>query len=409
MAKIIIVGGSLGGLFAANLLRKNGHDVIILEKAIGSLDGRGAGIVTHDALMDTLETIGIGIDANIGVRVTSRVSLNEYGDTISEIPLEQTLTSWSRLYHLLKANFPDDRYLQGKSVVKINQTDTTVTIYCEDQSTYEADLVIASDGLRSAVRANLVPDIKPEYAGYVAWRGVCDENLLSKKTLNTLFNHFGFCLPQGEQILGYPVAGSGNNIHAGQRRYNFVWYRPASEDQELKNLLTDADGMYYPDGIPPLKVSWEHISNVRQTARKILAPQFAEILEKTALVFFQPIYDLRSDRVSFGRIALMGDASFVGRPHVGMGVTKAADDAMSIAQNITQYGANPSALIAYENERLEVGQLVIKRAQYLGKYMQSQNKSSNLADVQRSALTVMAETAVDITNLLQSKQVVPNN
>ena len=156
--------------------------------------------MTHDALMDTLETIGIGIDANIGVRVTSRVSLNEYGDTISEIPLEQTLTSWSRLYHLLKANFPDDRYLQGKSVVKINQTDTTVTIYCEDQSTYEADLVIASDGLRSAVRANLVPDIKPEYAGYVAWRGVCDENLLSKKTLNTLFNHFGFCLPQGEQI-----------------------------------------------------------------------------------------------------------------------------------------------------------------------------------------------------------------
>ncbi len=51
MARILIAGGSLGGLLAANLLLRDGHDVQVLEKAAGSLDGRGAGIVTHAALL----------------------------------------------------------------------------------------------------------------------------------------------------------------------------------------------------------------------------------------------------------------------------------------------------------------------------------------------------------------------
>ena len=55
MAKIIIVGGSLGGLLVGNLLRSKGHEVDILEKVPGSLDGRGAGIVPHPILIKALE------------------------------------------------------------------------------------------------------------------------------------------------------------------------------------------------------------------------------------------------------------------------------------------------------------------------------------------------------------------
>ncbi len=400
MAKIVVVGGSLGGLFVGNLLIKEGHDVIILEKVVGSLDGRGAGIVTHQNLIDALEASGIPIDDNLGVHVTDRVTLDVHGQTISKIQIEQILTSWSRLYHLLKENFPENRYLQGKSVSNVSQNADLVTILCEDGSSYTADLVIASDGLRSAVRSLVAPLIVPEYAGYIAWRGVCDEYMLSKKTRDSLFNYFGFGLMDGEQILGYPVAGNNNDIRVGQRRYNFVWYRSAPEHTTLKDLLTDADGEYYPTGIPPVKVSWKHISDMRQRARSVLAPQWAEVVEKTALVFFQPIYDVVSNQTAFGRVALMGDAAFVARPHVGMGVTKAADDASSIVRHIKTLGANANALKAYEKERIELGKKVIDRTLYLGKYMQDFNHHQSADAIINTANRVMSETAVDISELL---------
>lgn len=411
MAKILVIGGSLGGLFAANILLRQGHDVTLLEKAIGSLDGRGAGIVTHDALADALREAGIPIDDSLGVAVSKRVTLGVDGESLGEMPLPQILTSWSRLYHLLKEHFPSERYLQGKNVKTVSQDSNSVQVACEDGSTFQAELLIASDGIRSAVRAQVAPSIQPEYAGYIAWRGVCDESHLSNRTLETLFNYFGFCLPNGEQMLGYPVAGPGNDTRAGKRRYNFVWYRPASEDGELVKLLTDADGHHYPTGIPPLKVSWKHIAEMRTIARDILAPQYAEILEKTASPFLQAIYDVRSEQIVFGRIALMGDAAFVGRPHVGMGVTKAGDEAMVIARHIANLGATPAALDAYGNERLSLGQQVVARAQYLGRYMQAQGskgtRDSN--SLRRNAGTVMAETAIDISALLAQGKAVPES
>ena len=412
MAKIIVAGGSLGGLFVANMLLRQGHDVAILEKAFGSLDGRGAGIVTHDALAEALLIAGVPASESLGVQVEKRVTLGVDGECLDAMNLPQILTSWSRLYHLLKNQFPSERYLQGKTIVSLSQTDGAVKITCEDRSEYEAELLIASDGIRSGVRAQLAPTVQPEYAGYVAWRGVCDESVLSNYTLASLFNYFGFCLPSGEQMLGYPVAGSGNDTRAGKRRYNFVWYRPASASQELPNLLTDADGVNYPLGIPPAKVAWRHIAHMRATARTILAPQFAEITEKTPQPFFQAIYDLSSSQIAFNRVALMGDAAFVGRPHVGMGVTKAGDEARVIASCIETFGATPKALLAYQNSRLTLGQQVVKRAQYLGRYMQSQGKQSNSGEfhataIKRNANTVMSETAVDISQLLLEGKAVP--
>ena len=411
MAKILVVGGSLGGLFVANILLRQGHDVTLLEKTVGSLDGRGAGIVTHDALAEALRAAGVTVDETLGVPVNKRVTLGADGQSLGEMELPQVLTSWSRLYHMLKESFPSERYLQGKTVKSVTQDSHAVQVLCEDGSQYDAELLIASDGIRSAVRAQVAPQIQPEYAGYIAWRGVCDEACLSSNTLDTLFNRFGFCLPNGEQMLGYPVAGSGNDTRPGKRRYNFVWYRPASEQEELVSLLTDDDGHHYPTGIPPLKVSWKHIAHMRKVAQEILAPQYAEILEKTAAPFLQAIYDVRSEQIVFGRIALMGDAAFVGRPHVGMGVTKAGDEAIVIAKHIAAHGATPAALNAYSEERLKLGQQVVARAQYLGRYMQAQGSKGNRDNekLKRNADTVMAETAIDISDLLAQGKAVPES
>jgi len=150
---------------------------------------------------------------------------------------------------------------------------------------------------------------------------------------------------------------------------------------------------------------------MRTVARQILAPQYAEILEKTAAPFLQAIYDVRSEQIVFGRIALMGDAAFVGRPHVGMGVTKAGDEAMVIAKHIEKLGATPNALQAYSDERLKLGQQVVARAQYLGRYMQAQGSKGtrDQENLKRNAGTVMAETAIDISDLLAQGKAVPES
>ncbi len=398
MSRILVIGGSLGGLMTANMLHRAGHEVTVLEKAVNSLDGRGAGIVTHRPLVTALARCGIAADAPLGVAITRRVVLDRNGEAVARAHIPQVLTSWSRLYALLLAAFPAARYVQGASVKQLGQSQDGVMLTCDDGRTFDADILVASDGIRSAVRAGLAPGVEVKYAGYVAWRGVCDESVLSQSTLESVFETFGFGLPPGEQLIGYPVAGAGNSVARGQRRYNFVWYRPAPDDGTLQSLMTDADGYHHPLGLPPNKVSWKQVAAVRQAARELLAPQFAELLEKTAQPFLQPIYDCSSERIAFDRIALMGDAAFVARPHVGMGVTKAAEDAMALTDCIATHGANARALQAFEALRLQPGQSAVERARRLGAYMQASASSGATVDkIERDTRTVMMETAIDLS------------
>ena len=370
MARILVVGGSLGGLMAANLLLRAGHEVTVLERSPRSLQGRGAGIVTHKGLREALRAAGVVVDHTLGIPVASRVVLGPEGQTLCEWGHPQILTSWGRLYELLNDALPAAHHRLGATVQAVAAFDDHVSVTLGGGEILRADLLIAADGIRSTVRSALLPEVKPQYAGYVAWRGVCDEAVLSRHTRQTLFPHFGFGLPAGEQMIGYPVAGDshqqGHSTAVGQRRWNFVWYRPAAAGAALDSLLTDADGQHHAEGIPPQAVSWRHIAAMRQAAREKLAPQFAEIVEKTAAPFLQPIYDLVSPRLAHGRIALMGDAAFVARPHVGMGVAKAGDDAMALAACIAAHGATPQALSHYDEQRRPAGAAVVQRARQLG-------------------------------------------
>lgn len=394
MARILIAGGSLGGLMAANLLCRDGHEIVVLEKAAGAMDGRGAGIVTHAALVAGLQRCGMDGDTVLGVAVDKRVTLDHGGEVLAELAMPQVLTSWSRLYHLLHGLLPESCYRQGVTLQQARQHATGVHALTT-AGTFDAELLVAADGIRSAVRNQLWPQIEPQYAGYVAWRGVCDEALLSRRTLDSVFGCFGFCLPPGEQLIGYPVAGPGNRTGVGLRAYNFVWYRPAPAPERLEALLTDADGVHHAQGIAPHKVSWREIAQMRSDARALLAPQFAEMIEKTAQPFLQPIHDLASDSIAQDRVCLIGDAAFVARPHVGMGVTKAMQDAVALAEAVRVHGATPAALHAYQEARLGPGQDVVARGRRLGAYMQSSGQQGAPAQ-QRSAATVMQETAIDL-------------
>ena len=392
MARILVVGGSLGGLMAANLLLRAGHEVQVLERSPRSLQGRGAGIVTHDGLRETLRAAGTLVDERLGVAVAERVVLSADGQAECRWSHPQILTSWGRLYSLLRAALPEANHRLGANVQAVAQGEDGVTATLAGGETLRADLLIAADGIRSTVRAQLLPGVQPQYVGYVAWRGVCDEAALSRFTRQTLFPHFGFGLPAGEQMIGYPVAGADDGTAPGQRRWNFVWYRPASAGADLNALLTDADGVPHPEGIAPQQVSWRQIAAMRAAARDLLAPQFAEIVEKTAVPFLQPIYDLESPALAHGRIALLGDAAFVARPHVGMGVAKAGDDAMALAACIAEHGATPEALRHYDALRRPMGAAIVQRARQLGAYMEAQG-GQHIPE--RSAHEVMHQTAVD--------------
>jgi 2-polyprenyl-6-methoxyphenol hydroxylase-like FAD-dependent oxidoreductase len=197
-------------------------------------------------------------------------------------------------------------------------------------------------------------------------------------------------------MLGYPVAGPGNDLRPGHRRYNFVWYRPASEERELPRLLTDDTGRTHALSIPPPLIARDTITRMRADAARVLAPQFNAMLSLCAQPFLQPIYDLEVPRMAFGRVAILGDAAFVARPHVGAGVAKAADDAMVLVEALDNADNVPDALSRFEAVRVPAGERIIARARHLGAYVQADFKSEDerrYAAQHQEPDAVLAETA----------------
>lgn len=394
--RAIVVGGSLSGLIVAHILMRRGWDVGIYERVAQSLEGRGAGVVTHQALWDALDEIGIDWRDSLGVAVDTRRMFDLDGKLILETRCPQTMTAWDRLFYLLRSQLPSDCYHPGRMLAAISQSAGGVTATFADGTQVSGDVLIGCDGIRSAVRGLVQPAVQPVYAGYVAWRGLVAEGAMPASLHRDVFMHLSFCLPRGEQMLGYPVAGARNDLRPGHRRYNLVWYRPADASDALKRLLTDESGATHEISIPPPAISREAIRRMREDAELRLAPQFRDCWRLSDAPFLQPIYDVQSPKLAFGRVTLMGDAAFVARPHCGAGVTKAADDARSLADALSSRPTIEEALERYEAVRMPQGTQIVAHARQLGAYLQAQLKTPEereAAERHFSPEAVLRETA----------------
>ncbi len=393
--RAVVIGGSMSGLLSALLLRRAGWAVDVYERVGSELSGRGAGIVAQAELIERLRALGLPTD-QLGVHITTRKIVDVQGRLTEEIECPQVLTAWERVYRLLRDAFPAEHYHRGRGLVDVAQNADSVEAHFSDGETVRADLLVGADGIRSTVRQRYAPEILPLYAGYCAWRALIAESAFAPDVHRDLFAFMTFTLPPGEQFLGYPVAGPDNDLRPGHRRYNVVWYRPADEATKLQWLLTDEAGVTHSVSIPPPLIPRAAIAEMRADAERLLGPQFRQVVKLIDEPILQPIYDLESTHMAFGRVAILGDAAFVARPHVAAGVSKAADDAAALVEALQAEADVPSALKRYEAARLNENNRIIERARHLGAYLQAtQTKEEQArAGLHSTDGAVIAETAV---------------
>src|SRR5262245_5088140 len=364
--RALIIGGSVGGLFAAHMLRRIGWEVDVFERAGEDLASRGAGIGTHPALHDVMRRLGLAYDDTLSVATGTYVCWDNTDRLIHEVRLQRMMSAWAPLYRALRDNLRGPRYHRGMECIDVRSDAGSATARFADDSEARGDLLIAADGVRSTVRARLLPELQPAYAGYVAWRALMSESAAVRVARDILVRDFLFCVPEGSLALCYAVPARDGDLRVGHRDCNCAWYRPVNE-AELADLCTDTSGKCHGTSIPPPLIRPEIIADFRRSARAELASPMADVATRGEQPFFQAIYDLASPRLVFGRVALLGDAAFVARPHVGAGVTKAALDATCLATASAGHGDDLDAALAhYGSERQRFGDWIVGRGRDLG-------------------------------------------
>jgi 2-polyprenyl-6-methoxyphenol hydroxylase-like FAD-dependent oxidoreductase len=396
MPHALIVGGSMAGLCAGLFLRRRGWSVDIYERSSEELTSRGAGIVSHPELLALLSEAGARTDTEFGIPIGDRRVVDRDGKIIARFHYPQIATSWTRLLHMLGDVFPAEHYHLGKGVVAISGDAERVRIEFADGASASGDLLVGADGIRSTVRSFILREAEPIYAGYVGWRGLVHERDVPPDMHAELFSSMTFCLPPGEQIISYPVAGQGDDLRPGHRSLNLIWYVPADERAELPKLLTDAQGRMHSGSIPPPLIRPDVVAAMRAHAENVLAPQFRTLLPLAPQPFLQPIYDFESECMAQGRVALIGDAAFVARPHVGAGVYKAAGDAHALARALGDGSDIDTGLRRFEAERTVIGRRIVRFGRYLGHCLRDDFESGaerQGATHHRSPLGMIEETA----------------
>jgi 2-polyprenyl-6-methoxyphenol hydroxylase-like FAD-dependent oxidoreductase len=166
-------------------------------------------------------------------------------------------------------------------------------------------------------------------------------------------------------MLAYLVPGELEAIEPGKRRYNWVWYRNAAKNR-LADLLIDAAGRQRASSIPPGLLSAASETDLREAAARHLPPAYRALVAATRAPFLQTIQDLSVRRMAVGRIALVGDAAFIPRPHTAASTAKAAGNALALVDALQRETDTPAALRDWEPDQIQFGLHLRRQGKLLG-------------------------------------------
>ena len=365
-----VVGGSLGGLTAALLLRELGVEVDVYERSPSELVQRGAGIgFLPDSARYLVERAGVPLE-RISVATSHIRYLDRGGEVVFDGLHKYRFSSWNTVYRELLTCIEPAQYHLGHEMTGWVDGGDAVEVHFAGKPSERVDLLVCADGVGSSARARLLPAVRPSYAGYVAWRGMIPESSLDMATRAALDDAITYYVYANSHILVYPIPGTDGSVTAGERLINFVWYRNYLAGGDLDDVLTDDAGQRRDVSLPPGAAREHHVAELRAVAAARLPEPVARVVCSTAQPFLQVVYDIEVPRMAFGRVCLVGDAAFVARPHAAAGTAKAAADAWALADALDRERDVPTALAQWEPGQLALGQQLLERARRNGRRSQ---------------------------------------
>lgn len=186
---IAIIGGGIGGLSLALALHQRGLACEIFE-AVADIREVGVGITLLPHAMREISALGLQAEVEAaGIENLESVFYNRYGQYVYREPrgrhagyeLPEIGIHRGKLHRILfdaaRARLGAEQVHTGHRLISLEQTDERVTLHFADadgkaRAPYQAAVVIACDGVNSAVRRQFYPDEQLAFAGINTWRGV---------------------------------------------------------------------------------------------------------------------------------------------------------------------------------------------------------------------------------------------
>ena len=364
--RALVIGGSIGGLTTALLLRRLGFDTEVFERTPTNLDGRGGGIVLQP---DTLRWFVECSRQHPETVSTSTHYVQYLGPDNSVVHREEapwSYTSWGTFYRALLTDFGTTDYHLGEYATGFDQDADGVEVRFTSGRRERADLVVFADGITSPSRRRISPESRLEYSGYVGWRGTVPERDVTAETFELLRDSISYSFGPHTHINVYPIPSPDGGLAEGTRLLNYVWYRNVSEGHALDELMTDKRGFIAGVSLHPGQVQDRFVDEMRSAAEQVLAPAAAEVVLRTEQPYLQAVYDVGAHQMAMGRVALVGDAASAARPHAAAGTAKAAANAWALHDALSESSDVAEALAKWEPGQLELAQRLLRRVKEMG-------------------------------------------
>jgi 2,6-dihydroxypyridine 3-monooxygenase len=352
--------------------------VHIFERSSSALQERGTGIVVLPITERYFTEMG-GRRDRPSLELTYWSYIDSAGNITHADADHYRFSGWNTMYRALLDEFPPERYHLDSEMVGFDNQADGVTLRLADGRQVDGDLLVCSDGISSTARRQLLPSCTPSYAGYVAWRGITDESTLSAETRAVVEDSMVYQVLDHSHILVYAIPNAEGDSTPGRRIINSVWYMNYPADRvgfgSFSDLMTGTDGVMRTTTMPPGALRDDYRDDMLATARDSLAPQLAEILDRSPGHLVQAIYDLEVPQMVFGRVVIMGDAAFGLRPHVAAGQAKACADAWALREAMAANAGDVDAALAeWEPRQMALGRAVLARTRAMGERSQVEGK-----------------------------------